>query len=129
NLPILTKLSVIQCLAVLCVAIELEIPIDVSLFENFRPKENRLVISQYQDTRIFFDGDATYGGRMAALADHFYGADAGLVILQKLHSQDSVREQMNEFGKVREGFSRISIIDSIGDDWLKEFSPILKPDR
>lgn len=126
--PIMTRLMVMQILATISVMDKFGLPIDIDVFERFRPKENRLSVHTYEDTTVIFDGDATYGARMSALADHFFGDDAGLVIVQQCHSQDPIEQQIQEFAKVRNGFKTISILDKVGEDWMHVLAPILQPD-
>jgi hypothetical protein len=128
RLPILTRLFVIQVLAALAVASELLIPLEPEVLESFSFKENRLTITTFKGTTIIFDGEVTAGARMAALSDHFYGEDAGLVILQSMHGQEPLSPQLREFEEVRAGFKNISVIDSIESSWFGEVAPVLRPD-
>lgn len=130
NLPILTKLSVKQVLAMLSVLHSLDLEITkeaLSAIENFKPKEGRLSVHYFNKTRFIFDGETTYASRLVALGENYY-ENPVLIIVQQNHGDEPLEPQKEGFSKIRNLFKKIYVLNSIEDEWLSYFKNSLMPD-
>lgn len=130
ELPILTALSVKQVLATFSVlrGLNLEVSKEVLLvIENFKPKENRLSVKDFNKTKLIFDGEMSNASRLIALGENYYDSPV-LVIVQQNHGNEPLEPQREGFKKLRELFSKIYVINSIEPEWLDYFKDYLRPD-
>ncbi|MBP6912684.1 MAG: hypothetical protein KBB86_01985 [Candidatus Pacebacteria bacterium] len=130
KLPILTKLSVKQVLATLSILNGLGLEINkqsLLSIENFKPKENRLLVKNFKKAKLIFDGEMSNVSRLIALGENYYDKSI-LVITQQNHGDEPLEPQKEGFRQLRSLFNRIYVIESIESDWLEYFKEDLMPD-
>jgi len=108
-----TDLFYYQSLASALTASFLGVPAEAisGALNQFRPAENRIRWIAVRGETFLFDGDATYAGRLSALAENRYSTSI-LLIVEFNFGEENVSLQAEDLSGVFGQFSEVRVLDS-----------------